>query len=81
MSRQHSNDWEVFASSNSDLLVWKDGILGRSYEEATLRSDFARTTFVLPDKCLERRANGAVDERSFQGELPCAAGEKRGASG
>jgi hypothetical protein len=46
-------DWEMFVRQNPDLLVWKDGILSRYYCEATLKSDFARSVFVLPDKCLE----------------------------
>jgi hypothetical protein len=58
MLREQCNDWEVFASSNSDLFVWKDGILSRYYAEGTLRSDFARRVFVLPDKCLEGRRSG-----------------------
>jgi hypothetical protein len=45
--------WEEFARRNPDLLTWKDGILSRYYREATLKSDLARTVFVLPDKCFE----------------------------
>jgi hypothetical protein len=44
-------DWEEFARHNPDLLVWKDGILNRYYQQETLRSDFARKVFVFPDKC------------------------------
>lgn len=51
MARASSEDWDEFARRNSDLLVWKDGILGRYYHEATLRSDLARSVFVFPDKC------------------------------
>ena len=47
-----TNDWDKFASENSDLLQWKDGILSHYYHEETLKSDLARTVFVLPDKCL-----------------------------
>jgi hypothetical protein len=43
-------DWDQFAEQNPDLLVWKDGILTRYYEDATLKSDLARRTFILPDK-------------------------------
>lgn len=46
-----ANEWEDFIASNSDLLVWKDGILSRYYNEATLKSDLARAVFILPDKC------------------------------
>jgi hypothetical protein len=45
--------WEEFARRNTDLLVWKKGILDRYYRHATLKSDLARKIFVLPDKCLE----------------------------
>lgn len=43
-------DWDLFAEENPDLLVWKGGILTRYYEEATLKSDLARRTFLFPDK-------------------------------
>jgi len=49
--------WEEFAQDNSDLLIWKDGILSRYYIEATLKSDLARKVFVLPDKCLQRQSS------------------------
>ena len=44
-------DWEEFARLNPDLLIWKDGILYRYYQEATLKSDLARRVFIFPDKC------------------------------
>ena len=44
------NDWDEFTRRNPDLLVWKNGILSRYYQEATLQSDLARSIFVLPDK-------------------------------
>ncbi|MGH9516848.1 MAG: hypothetical protein ACRD3P_14350 [Terriglobales bacterium] len=47
-AREH--DWDHFAEQNPDLLVWKNGILTRYYEDATLKSDLARRTFILPDK-------------------------------
>ena len=50
MARVPAREWEEFAVHNSDLLVWKDGILGRYYREETLQSELARTVFVLPDK-------------------------------
>ena len=44
-------DWTRFAEKNSDLLVWKCGILSRYYQDSTLKSDLARRTFIFPDKC------------------------------
>jgi hypothetical protein len=43
-------DWDDFARENSDLFVWKNGILSRFYKEATLHSDLARAVFIFPDK-------------------------------
>ena len=57
MARLESADWEAFARQNPDLLVWKDGVLTRYYREATLKSDFARNVFVLPDKSIELHAS------------------------
>lgn len=42
-------DWDEFAHSNPDLLVWKNGILTRYYRAETLASGLARGVFVLPD--------------------------------
>lgn len=50
MARFPSHEWEEFAEQNSDLLTWKDGILGRYYQESTLQSELARRVFVFPDK-------------------------------
>ena len=50
MARGAGAEWEEFAQQNPDLLIWKDGILSRYYHEATLKSDLARTVFLLPDK-------------------------------
>src|SRR4029079_8580045 len=41
--------WEAFAASNADLLAWNPSILDRYYRPATLASELARRTFVLPD--------------------------------
>jgi hypothetical protein len=41
--------WEEFAERNSDLLVWKGGVLTTLYRQETLDSELARQTFVLPD--------------------------------
>jgi hypothetical protein len=49
---QNNNDWEAFAKDNQDLLDWKNNALKRYYSEATLASDLARRTFVLPDRGL-----------------------------
>ena len=51
MARCESIEWHEFAARNPDLFLWKDGILSRYYRESTLKSDLARTVFVLPDKC------------------------------
>jgi len=51
MARSERADWDVFARQNPDLLKWKDGILNRYYQDATLQSDLARNVFVFPDKC------------------------------
>ncbi len=50
MAREHS--WEEFCAANADLLSWKESILKRYYTDATLKSDFARRIFVLPDRGL-----------------------------
>jgi len=51
MARCTDAGWDDFALHNSDLLVWKNGILSRYYRESTLQSELARTTFLFPDKC------------------------------
>jgi hypothetical protein len=51
MACSKSTDWEDFVRENSDLLIWKDGILSHYYHDATLKSDLARAVFVFPDKC------------------------------
>jgi hypothetical protein len=43
-------DWDHFAKQNPDLLVWRNGILNRYYEDPTLTSDLARRAFIFPDK-------------------------------
>lgn len=48
MARYGSMTWEEFTALNSDLLVWKNGILSRYYDESTLSSDLARSVFLLP---------------------------------
>ena len=51
MARSPAADWDEFSRRNPDLLTWKDGILTRYYQQATLQSDLARTVFLFPDKC------------------------------
>ena len=51
MARDPAIDWDQFAGQNPDLLQWKPGILERYYRESTLKSEVARSVFVLPDKC------------------------------
>jgi hypothetical protein len=50
MVRDGAVDWDEFARDNADLLVWKDGVLGRYYRESTLQSELARNIFLFPDK-------------------------------
>ncbi len=45
-----AQSWEEFAVQNSDLLVWKGGVLETLYRRETLDSVLARRTFVLPDQ-------------------------------
>jgi hypothetical protein len=52
MVRSKSSSWEEFAAANPDLLSWKDGILLRYYQDATLQSGLAKQVFIFPDKCL-----------------------------
>ena len=42
--------WEEFVAENADLLNWENNILRRYYRDSTLKSNLARSTFVLPDK-------------------------------
>jgi hypothetical protein len=42
--------WEEFAERNSDLLIWKGGVLATLYRQETLDSELARHSFVLPDR-------------------------------
>ncbi|HME35617.1 MAG TPA: hypothetical protein VKF84_10305 [Candidatus Sulfotelmatobacter sp.] len=50
MSQSAALDWDEFARHNPDLFAWKNGILTRYYQEATLQSDLARSVFLFPDK-------------------------------
>jgi hypothetical protein len=44
-----ADDWDAFRSANADLFAWRPSILERYYAPATLASELARRTFVLPD--------------------------------
>jgi hypothetical protein len=44
-----AQSWEEFVARNPDLFDWKNSILKSYYNDETLRSDFARATFVFPD--------------------------------
>ena len=57
MARSEGGSWEEFARQNPDLLIWKDGILSRYYQETTLKSELARNVFVLPDKCFKSQTS------------------------
>ena len=45
------NSWDSFCRDNTDLFSRDANILGRYYSEELLRSDRARNSFVLPDRC------------------------------
>lgn len=47
---QTDQNWEDFKKNNSELFDWKNNILKNYYNEATLKSIFAKKTFVFPDK-------------------------------
>jgi hypothetical protein len=48
LTRPGDGSWESFVEANPDLLRWLDGAFFDHYPQAVLRSDLARTTFVLP---------------------------------
>ena len=48
--RSQAPDWNAFAAANADLLAWKPSVLDGFYAPDTLASDFARSTFVMPDR-------------------------------
>ncbi len=57
---QPAASWDEFAHVNADLLEWKPSILDAYYTPRTLWSDFARHTFVMPDRGVpERMTAGA----------------------
>jgi hypothetical protein len=42
--------WTEFAADNPDLLNWNVSVLKKYYRDETLKSEFARVTFVFPDR-------------------------------
>lgn len=50
MARVPARTWDEFRTQNADLLTWKPSVLDRYYTAETLWSDFAKHTFVMPDK-------------------------------
>lgn len=48
MERSQARDFETFAAGNGDLRTWKPSILDRYYDQATLDSDLARRSFLMP---------------------------------
>lgn len=42
--------WDEFRAQNPDLLTWKDSVLKKYYRAETLSSEFAKRTFLFPDK-------------------------------
>ena len=49
MQREEFETFDAFAAANPDLFTWKPSILDRYYRAATLDSELARRTFVMPD--------------------------------
>ena len=47
--------WPAFVKMNADLFDWKNSILKSYYNDETIRSDFARKTFVFPDRLSPRQ--------------------------
>src|SRR5262249_36260566 len=45
-----NQSWEEFARENADLMTWRPTILSAYYRDETLKSDLARSVFVLPDR-------------------------------
>jgi hypothetical protein len=44
--------WTQFATSNGDLLKWKDSVLKKYYRDETLSSELARSIFLFPDRTI-----------------------------
>jgi hypothetical protein len=50
MERMPADDFESFARGNADLLTWKPSVLDVYYDRATLDSELARRTFLMPSR-------------------------------
>jgi hypothetical protein len=50
MERMPTDDFESFARGNADLLTWKPSVLDVYYDRATLDSELARRTFLMPSR-------------------------------
>jgi hypothetical protein len=61
VARSGGGEWDDFARRNADLLAWRDGILTRYYEEATLQSQLARGLFLFPDKLYPSLRHSSLD--------------------
>ena len=42
--------WEEFTACNRDLISWESSVLKKYYQDETLASELAKTTFLLPDR-------------------------------
>jgi len=62
--------FEDFAAANPDLLLWRPSVLASYYTEETLSSEFARRTFVLPDRIVPAQAARAGGRQDPQGARP-----------
>ena len=49
MQRDGGESWCEFESANRDLFSWNPSILDDLYAKETLKSDLARSTYLLPD--------------------------------
>jgi hypothetical protein len=56
--------WDQFRSQNPDLLTWKDSVLKKYYCAETLSSEFARKTFVFPDRISSSDADRQREPKS-----------------
>jgi hypothetical protein len=50
MAAEPTTSFDDFARRHADLLTWKPSVLERYYEKATLDSERARRSFLMPDK-------------------------------
>ncbi len=50
ITEQPEGDWDTFRDTNPDLVTSASTLLAQHYSREVLRSDEARTRFVLPDR-------------------------------